>query len=83
MPEFSEAGLRSLKALALAGVFASVFFGGFDRLVPVLGPCPLMPCANAESETATRTAAAVNMVVNFIVGSQLEKRVACCNLAYS
>jgi hypothetical protein len=66
MPEFSEAGLRSFSALALAGVFAFVFCGGFDRFVPVLGPCPLMPWANAEPETATRTAAAVNTVFNFI-----------------
>ncbi len=66
MPEFSEAGLRSFSLLALAGVFAFVFFGGFDEFMPVLGPSPLMPCANAEPETAIRTAAAVNMVVNFI-----------------
>ena len=51
---------------ALAGVFAFVFCGGFDRFVPVLGPWPLVPCANAELETANRTAAAVNTVFNFI-----------------
>jgi hypothetical protein len=58
MPEFSEAGLRSFSALALAGVFAFVFCGGFDRFVPVLGPWPLVPCANAELATAITTAAA-------------------------
>jgi hypothetical protein len=64
MPEFCDAGLRSLLIGALEEVL--LFLGGLAAFVPVLGPWPLIPCAKAAPEAAARMTAAVIAIFNFI-----------------
>jgi hypothetical protein len=80
MPEFCDAGLRSLLIGALEEVL--LFLGGLAAFVPVLGPWPLMPCAKAAPVAAARMAAAVIAILNFIGVSRFRVISRRCGLLY-